>query len=158
MRGVAKAVLASIFISMFLLIFSSFIYFFPWYATLVVETFNISQVVAGDNYLKESYYNDALDRLKSRPLYRDVAILVDKEGYDSGRSARGVDDEKVYENLSESEKPYRQRGESIIVTVKAKYPLHIKIMGEYHERLIEVSFKMKTVGLKHYKDLDYYDI
>ena len=62
MQGIAKAVLLTILTSVTILLFVNLAFFFPWYLTLVTETYSVSQIVAGDNYLKESYYEDALER------------------------------------------------------------------------------------------------
>ena len=157
MQGIAKAVLISIVVSIAFMMLTSFIYFFPWYTTLIVETFNVSQIVAGDNYLKETYYEDILDRLQDKPIYNknpeDVKVIVTNE---DGRDAIGDDDESVYSNSAEHDKPYKQRGSKIEVELKATYPLQVKIWGKTYTKEIPVSFRMDTVGLKHYKDLDYY--
>lgn len=161
MQGIAKATLCSIFIALFLLVLSSFIYFFPWYTTLVVETFNVSQIVAGDNYLKESYYQEALEHLNDTPLFdyyqsdsdKCVQITVKNE---SNRDAIGVDDETYYETMNEEQKPYGQRGRTLTVTIRATYPLKVRIMGNDYAAPITLTCSLKTVGLKHYKDLEYY--
>lgn len=159
MRGVAKAVLISIIVSIALFMFTSFIYFFPWYTTLIVETFNVSQIVAGDNYIKDTYYNDALDRLKEKPIFKENTEKIKIEVLnEDNRSARGNDDETLYETSVDQDKPYKQRGYTLQVTISAVYPLKVKIWGRTYTKDIPMSFSMKTVGLKHYKDLDYYDI
>lgn len=157
MQGFAKAILISMIVTIALFVFTSFIYFFPWYTTLVVETFNLSQIAAGDNYVKQSYYDDTLNRLQGRPIFKrnPNAIKISIENED-GNKAVGYDDESVYENLPEEQKPYNQRGKAITVKIDAVYPLTIKLWGQDVTRNIDVSFSMNTVGLKHYKDLDYY--
>lgn len=157
MQGVAKAVLISILVAVCILMFVNLVFFFPWYMTLVVETFNLSQVAASDNYIKEAYYEDALERLRSRPIFRDRAgdvVIIAKNS--SGYTAIGDNDESTYENLAEIEKPYKQRGEPITVEVRAVYPLSITLWGKEVERDLPVSFSMTVVGLKHYKDLEFY--
>ncbi len=157
MQKIAKATIISIVVSIALLILTSFIYFFPWYTTLIVETFNVSQIVAGDNYLKQTYYDDTLWRLQDKPIYNknpeDIILIVKNE---DGRNAIGDDDESIYINSVENDKPYRQRGSTLEVEIKAIYPLQVTIWGRTYTKEIPVSFSMKTVGLKHYKDLDYY--
>lgn len=157
MRGIAKITLYSIIISVAMLVLTSFIYFFPWYTTLVVETFNISQIAAGDNYLKRTYYNDTLERLKDKPIFREnpSAIKITVENED-GRNAIGDDDETIYETLVEQDKPYKQRGHTLTIKLEASYPLKVKLWGHTYKKDVDVSFEMNTVGLKHYKDLDYY--
>ncbi len=157
MEGVAKAVLISIIVSIAFMMLTSFIYFFPWYTTLLVETFNVSQIVAGDNYLKDTYYEDTLERLQEKPIYNknpnDIKLIVTNE---DGRNAVGNDDESIYSSSAEMNKPYKQRGSTLEVELKATYPLQVKIWGKVYTKNVPVSFSMKTVGLKHYKDLDYY--
>lgn len=157
MRGVAKSFLVAIVVAASIMVFTNLVFFFPWYMTLVIETFNLSQVAAGDNYIKQSYYDDALQRLKERPIYREHPDQIEIEAFneDNGRAV-GNDDETVYANATELEKPYRQRGEPVTVTVRAVYPLSVKLWGEELRTEIPVSFSLTSVGLKHYKDLDYY--
>ncbi|WP_310551566.1 hypothetical protein [Paenibacillus glufosinatiresistens] len=157
MRGVAKGVLGVILSSVAILLLLNLAYFFPWYLTLITETYNVSQVVAGDNYMKESYYEEALDQLQERPVYRDKADDIEIRITNAdGRSAIGDDDETVYYDSAESDKPYLQRGEPLEVEIRAVYPFTVTLWGKKLEREFPVSFKMSTTGLKHYKDLDYY--
>ncbi|AWB43138.1 hypothetical protein DCC85_02080 [Paenibacillus sp. CAA11] len=159
MRGFAKSVLISIIATICILLFTNFIFFFPWYTTLIVQTFNLSQIVASDNYLKESNYEDALEDLRNRPIYRDNAnkIKIEVKNEDD-TDAIGFDDPGKYLDggYTDRDKPYRQRGNKVTVTVSASYPLKIKLWGQEYQKDIDVSFKLDTTGLKHYKDLDYY--
>ncbi|AZS14035.1 hypothetical protein [Paenibacillus lutimineralis] len=156
MRAFAKSMLISIFAVIVIMLFTNLVFFFPWYMTLVVETFNVTQYVASDNYLKESYYNDTKERLEKRPIFsqkaNDIKIVAEHEDH---HSTKGNDDVYDYEKKDDADKPYRQRGESVIVTISAVYPLSVKLWGERYEREIPVSFTLKTTGLKHYKDLEY---
>ena len=157
MQGVAKALLTTILVTICVMLFTNLVFFFPWYMTLVVETFNISQIAASDNYIKQSYYDDAMERLSTRPIFRektgDIKIVATN---DSGGSAIGNDDESYYEDLSENQKPYRQRGKPVTVEISAVYPLSVTLWGTKYERELPVSFSITTTGLKHYKDLEYY--
>lgn len=157
MQGVAKALLITIIVSVCIMLFTNLVFFFPWYMTLVVETFNMSQIAASDNYIKQSYYDDAMERLSDRPIFRekaeDIEIIVTNN---SGGRAVGRDDESYYEGLSENQKPYRQRGKPVTVEIRAVYPLSVTLWGKEYERELPVSFSITTTGLKHYKDLDYY--
>lgn len=162
MRAFAKSILISILVAAAIVVFTNFIYFFPWYTTLIVETFNVTQIVASDNYLKEEHKENVLDNLKERPIFReraeDIEISVKKEPDDENdHSAEGENDPTIYEDDAEDYKPYRQRGEPVTVTLKAVYPFTITIFGQTIERELPVSFTLKTVGLKHYKDLPYYE-
>ncbi|WP_223068041.1 hypothetical protein [Paenibacillus caui] len=158
MSGFAKSILVSIIIAICILLFTNLVFFFPWYTTMIIETFNVSQVVASDNYLKRTYYDDAMERLKERPIYSqkadDIKIVAENE---SGQSVLGEDDASVYEDLPEGDKPYKQRGEPVKVTIRAVYPLSIELWGKKYEQEIPVSFSLTTTGLKHYKDLEYYE-
>lgn len=157
MQGVAKALLTTILVTICIMLFTNLVFFFPWYMTLVVETFNISQIAATDNYIKQSYYDDAIKRLSERPIFREksgnIKIIATNE---SGGNAIGNNDEVYYETMSENQKPYRQRGKPIIVEISAVYPFSITLWGEKYERELPVSFSITTTGLKHYKDLEYY--
>lgn len=156
MRSMAKAILISILVTVGILLFVNLIFFFPWYMTMVTETFNLSQAAANDNYIKESYYEDALDRLRDRPIFRDKASdVVITVTNDSGRDAVGDDDSSVYAALADYQKPYEQRGEPVTIKIEAVYPLTITLWGNKLEREIPVSYSMTTVGLKHYKDLEF---
>lgn len=157
MQGIAKAILTTIVVTICLMLFINLVFFFPWYMTLVTETFNLSQVAASDNYIKQEYYDDALDRLKDRPIFREKADrIVITVTNDSGYTAVGDNDETVYEYVTELEKPYRQMGRPVKVEVKAVYPLSITLWGKKLERELPVSFSLTTIGLKHYKDLELY--
>ncbi len=165
MKAMAKAMLTSIFVAAGILMFTNLVMFFPWYMTLVVETFNLSQIAASDNYIKQSYYEDALDRLRDRPVFRDMEyeaaehrLSITATTYD-GKDAVGYDDETIYtedEGLSDDGKPYNQRGKALTVVLRATYPLYIELWGHRYWRAVPVEFSLTTTGLKHYKDLDYY--
>ncbi|MCI3920621.1 hypothetical protein MO973_10290 [Paenibacillus sp. TRM 82003] len=155
MQGIAKGILGAILGSVGILLFVNLIFFFPWYMTLVTETFQLSQAAASDNYVKQAYYDDTLARLKDRPIFRDKrdSVLIDVENA-SGFTAVGDDDESAYASLTELQKPYRQRGQPVKVTIRADYPLSVTLWGRRLEQALPVSFSMTTVGLKHYKDLE----
>ncbi|MGZ9584921.1 hypothetical protein [Paenibacillus marinisediminis] len=157
MAGIAKSILIAIIVSIGLMIFTNFIFFFSWYSTLILETFNLSQVAAGDNYIKQTYYEDALESLRERPVFRERADKIVITALNSSDfKAIGNDDETTYESASERDKPYRQRGEPIKIEIKAEYPLSVTLWGKKYEQVIPVSFSLTATGLKHYKDLDYY--
>lgn len=157
MKSFAKAILIAIGVSVGLLLLANFIAFFPWYSALVVETFNLSQIAAGDNYVKQHDYDQTLNTLSNRPIFKKnrdkIKITIHNE---DGQSAVGNNDAEIYYDLPEGSKPYRQRGSNISIKIEAVYPLEITLMGNRLERLIPVTFAMNTVGLKHYKDLEYY--
>lgn len=165
MKTIARGLVISIVVAVCIMIFTKFIYFFPWYMTLVMETFNVSQTAATYNYMPETEYEDALDRLRDYPFFDDRPYDVSIEIKNaSGDSAVGLDDPTDYnqDTQNDTTKPYRQKGEPITVTVSASYPFEIELWGKIINkdnilRLdIPVTFTLKTVGLKHYKDWDYY--
>lgn len=157
MRGVAKAVVAVILSSAAILVLLNLAFFFPWYMTLINETYNVSQIVAGDNYMKQMHYEDAMDRLKERPIFRDKQDKIKIEIMNAdNREAVGSNNEADYFNVDESQKPYLQRGEPLTVKISAVYPFTVTLWGKKFEQELPVSFSMSTTGLKHYKDLDYY--
>ncbi|RIX50817.1 hypothetical protein D3P08_19160 [Paenibacillus nanensis] len=164
MQGIAKAFLITIITSIVIVLLTNMAFFFPWYLTLVSETYYVSQVAATDNYLSKANYEDIKDSLEERPIFSkrkdDIEIWVHKsENYtyagDSAISTVYTEDYSDYAN--DSDKPYQQRGEPIYVKISAVYPLTVKLWGKEYSRDIPVSFEMKTTGLKHYKDLPYYE-
>jgi len=157
MVAAMKAVLAAIISVIIIYLLTQLAFFFPFYMTVVVETFNLSNVAANDNYVKETYYNASLDSLRDRPVFRKDPDSVRIEVFNSdGRNAVGDDDEFSYFNDSIDPvlKPYRQRGEPVRVRVSAMYPVEIKLWGQpVPLRSIPVTFEITTIGLRYYKDL-----
>ncbi|RCX18258.1 hypothetical protein DFR58_10516 [Anaerobacterium chartisolvens] len=162
MAGFAKAILISVLVAVVFFLFMNMIFFFPWYMSLVYETFNLSQVAAADNYLKNMNVNAAMDRLKSKPIFSDASVinLIEIEAKNSyGSTAIGednADEAYVASGMDDSSKPYRQRGEKITVRIKAAYPFRVKLANADVELVLPVSFQLSTTGLKYYKDLPYY--
>lgn len=157
MRAIAKAILITIVVSICLVLFINFAFFFPWYMTLVLETFHLSQAVASDNYLKQNYYDKSLEKLEEKPIFRDKRDQIEITVLNAdGAEAIGHDDESFYRELEDYEKPYRQRGKPLTVTISAVYPLSITLWGKQYEREIPLQFTITTTGLKHYKDLGFY--
>jgi hypothetical protein len=156
MVSFAKAILGAVVGAVIMVLLTQFAFFFPFYMTIVVETFNLANTAAGDNYIKDSYYESSLATLQSKPMFKQNPnkIIIDVRNSDGGEAV-GDDDEYVYNATSgESGKPYRQRGNPIVVTVSAAYPLTINIAGQTIEKDIDLSFTITTIGLKYYKDLD----
>ncbi|QNU67807.1 hypothetical protein EHE19_004930 [Ruminiclostridium herbifermentans] len=148
--------LISILVSAGILLFSNLVVFFPWYMTLVIETFNLSQVASCDNYIKESYYEDVLYKLESTPIFSNSASKISITATNAyGRTAIGYDDENRYADDPDYNKPYLQRGEEVTITISADFIPRITLWGEDIEGHIPVSFTLKPVGLKHYKDLPF---
>lgn len=160
MRAFAKSIVISILVTIAILLFTNLIFFFPWYTNLIIETFNLTQITASDNYIKQNDYDKALDELKKRPIYKknpDKVKITVKNADD--KSAIGFDHVERYvtEGYTDDNKPYRQRGKPVKVTVEAVYPLSIKLWGKEYTKNIDVSFTLTSTGLKHYKDLQYYE-
>ena len=161
----AKTVLIAILASIALYLLVQLAFFFPFYMTVVVETFNLANVAANDNYVKETYYNSSLDGLIARPVFSkawdwDTGNIWIKALNAAGENAVGEDDEYAYnwdgpDPSGGVSKPYRQRGEPVTVEVHAEYPLEITVWGKTVTRLVPVSFRITAVGLKYYKDLEY---
>lgn len=162
MQGIAKALLITILSSAIIVLLMNMAFFFPWYMTLVIETYSLSQVAANDNYVKQPYLDEAEKKLKETAIFKkrpnDIEIIVKKTDVAPPyANAVGFEDVSIYDNGSylDLEKPYRQRGEPIEVTIKAVYPLTMKLWGKDVEGEIPMSFTITTRGLKHYKDLHY---
>lgn len=157
MKSFAKAIVIVIGSISGLFILMNFLFFFPWYLNIVYESFQISQEVGQDNYLKRSIYEERLDNLKDKPIFnkRPDSIEIIVENAD-GYNAIGEDDETIY--FTSTSKPYLQRGEPITITIKADYLVQIPLLDrQSFETFIPVQFHLNAVGTKYYKDIDYYD-
>ena len=69
MAGPIKAVLVAIVAAAVLLVLTHLAFFFPFYMTIVVETFNLANVAANDNYVRHEYWQESLDGLRNRPIF-----------------------------------------------------------------------------------------
>ncbi|MCL2146650.1 MAG: hypothetical protein FWH52_02470 [Synergistaceae bacterium] len=166
MVAAIKAILTAIISTVVLFLIIQLAFFFPFYMTIVVETFNLSNIAANDNYVKQMYYDHSLDGMRDRPIFNktpaDVRIEVfTEDDWGIQWNAVGEDDEYAYsayegENWEHGEhKPYLQRGHPVTVTVSAIYPLEMTLWGRTITHPFPVSFSMTSVGLKYYKDLDW---
>ena len=166
MASIAKAILVAIIAAVVLILMTQAAFFFPFYMTVVGETFSLSNVAANDNYVSDDYYSDAFEELKERPLFkrayeRNHDNLKIEIVNSAGRKAVGNGDVFYWSDhdgpvLPTGEyKPYCQRGEPITITVRAVYPIEMQVWGRTLKYDVPVSYKMVTVGLKYYKDLDY---
>ena len=63
-----KAVLVAIIASAALFLLTHLAFFFPFYITVVVETFNLANVAANDNYVKYEHWKSSLDGLLASPM------------------------------------------------------------------------------------------
>lgn len=162
MQGIAKSMFAAIIVAIVIMMFTNFVFFFPWYMTLIVETFNVAQVVASENYLKKEYEESLLEKMEKRPIYKERADKIKIYAWKEVTGDSDVDKDDAIGEIGVSDysertnKPYRQRGEPVTVKISAVYPLTVELWGKEYTRDIPISFSLTTTGLKHYKDLEYY--
>ena len=171
MAAPIKAILIAIIASAALFVLTHLALFFPFYMTIIVETFNLANVAANDNYVKQMHYDAAFERLtQDRHLFSKTWQWDSGSGPDAGWANGNVrirvlnsDNERAVGSNNEFDyidpafigtKPYRQRGELITVYVGAAYPIEISMWNWTFRHTIDVSFSMDTIGLRYYKDLD----
>lgn len=149
MTGFAKAILISILVATVFVVFTNFVMFFPWYMTLVYETYNLASVAANYNYLPKDEKEFILNNLKNKPIFKEcsekIKINSDREGDYSY---------EYYKDLDNSLKPYGQRGETFYVEICAAFPFRIELAGSERRMDYEVSFRLPVTGIRYYKDLD----
>ena len=154
MVGIAKIVLKAVIISALIIFLTKLSALFPFYMTIVVETFNLANIAAADNYVKEPYFDAALQGLQERPLFNlrpdDVKITIFNE---DGRRAVGSADEYDYLEAEDRDKPYMQRGKTVQIRIEAWYPFEFTMWGRPVGFDVPISFSLDTIGLKYYKDL-----
>jgi len=170
MAAPIKAVLVAIIASAALFILTHLAFFFPFYMTVVVETFNLANAAANDNYVKYEYLDYSLENLRDRPMFEkaydwdhsNIIITADKgspgDTYGSAVGSINEDGTAFYydsNGWTDALKPYRQRGEPVTVTVRAVYPFEVSMWGWTIKRSLPVEFRITTIGLKYYKDLPY---
>ncbi|NLM59650.1 MAG: hypothetical protein GX194_11175 [Clostridium sp.] len=143
MKGVANSILAIILCSFFILSFTNFMLFFPWYLTLVYNTFNVATEASIVNYVTGDMVENVISDLESKPLYRDNISYV-----------------KVYMNnrvIKEGENDTNlrlQKGESFNVSIEAQFPFVVKVFGQEFEKKLPIKFTIPTTGVRYYKDMD----
>lgn len=148
MRGVANSILIAMLVGVFITTFSNFIMFFPWYFTLVYETFNVSIRASNINYIDSTITKEARDDLINRPIFNklsrgDIKILMN--------------DTEISENNEQNTFiSYLQRGETFDVTIESKFPFIIKFGDVDFRREAEIKFTIPTTGIRYYKDLEGY--
>jgi len=152
MDAVGKLALKAIIISALVVFLSKVAALFPFYMTIVVESFNLANAAAADNYIKQPSYDAALAALCERPLFNrnPGSVTIEVQNADGGRAV-GSDNEYDYDGLAD--KPYRQRGRPLQVTVSALYPFEFTLWGRPVGFDVPVSFSLTVIGLKYYKDL-----
>ena len=160
MSGFLKAILIAIIAVASIIVFVNMAFFFPWYMEIIQTTFEVSQMISTENYLTYDKYEDALNGLRDKPIFRDRASSVRIEArHEDGRpaiEASGLYDVNTYYyNLHEDEKPYVQLGNLVTITVTATYPFRMQMFGSpvTAADIENISFSMTTVTTRHYKDL-----
>jgi hypothetical protein len=145
MKGVANSILAVILVSFFILSFTNFLLFFPWYLTLVYNTFNTATEASIVNYVTGDMVGNVISDLESKPLYKDY-----------------IGDVKVYMNddvIKEGENDTNlrlQKGDSFNVSIEAQFPFVVKVFGKEFEGKLPIKFTIPTTGVRYYKDMDPY--
>ena len=159
MAGIGKIVIGAILASVLIVFLSRLAALFPFYMTIVVETFNLANIAAADNYIKEPYLEAAEQGLQERPLFNQNPDEVRVEIWqidDNGgriREAVGSANEFDYEFDPSYAKPYRQRGAPLQITITAVYPMQFTLWGQEVGFDVPITFSLNTIGLKYYKDL-----
>jgi hypothetical protein len=150
MEGFAKAIVTAIICGIVFLLFTNFIMFFPWYMTLVYETYNLSTIAANYNYLPQDEKEFILENLKVKPIFSErgdaIEVRCDFEGEHSY---------DYYRDMDYTDKPYCQRGEKFSVSIKAAFPFKITVGGKEVEKSLDVVFTLPVTGTRYYKDLVY---
>lgn len=163
MVGFAKGIVVALLVSVAMVFMMNVAFFFPWYINVIETCFEVSQIVANENYLPGDDYHNIYGELKSKPIFNkrnDESELYIKVTHENGKNgieyATGTNAEDYY-YMSESSKPYVQRGNLATVTVGASYPFQMTLGGkELQLADIPVEISIKTSTLKYYKDLSYY--
>ncbi len=162
MEGFAKAILIAILAVAGILVLFNMAFFFPWYMEVVETTFQVSQMVATDNYLTYDNYHEVYDTLCDKPIFEErqgdikIEVKTRNESKDviEWDSPRDVND--YYDLPNEEDKPYVQMGNLVDITISASYPFRMEMAGKvYTAADIPVSFTMTTTTVHHYKDLPY---
>ena len=156
MAGIGKMIIGAIITSVLVVFLSKVAALFPFYMTIVVETFNLANIAAADNYVKEPYYEETLDSLKKKPLFNQKPDSIKIEILNAdGEKALGNANEYYY--IDKDLKPYKQQGNPVKIIISAKYPFEFKLWGRTLDFDVPVSFNITAIGLKYYKDLELAD-
>jgi hypothetical protein len=177
MAAPIKAVLVALLSAAALIILTHLALLSPFYMTAIVETFNLANVAANDNYVKQMYYDESFKKLKELPMFKkswewggggdgwtsgNIIIKVENAYPDTAHN-KAVGNNNEFEYNWDGDrpssrgvyKPYCQRGKPIKITIYAVYPFEVMLGGRPLRRELPVSFSITTIGLKYYKDLDY---
>ncbi|NLP15143.1 MAG: hypothetical protein GX383_11865 [Clostridium sp.] len=145
MKGVANSILAVVLVSFFVLSFTNFLLFFPWYLTLIYNTFNVATEASIVNYVTSDMVENVISDLESKPLYKDHIGEV-KVYMNNVEVKRGVDNPALR----------LQKGQTFSITIKADFPFVVKIFGNEFERKLPIRFTIPSTGVRYYKDMDPY--
>ena len=173
MAAPIKVVLVAITASAALFILTHLAFFFPFYMTVVIETFNLANVAANDNYIKYEYWDRSLTSLREQKMFEksyewdhtniSVTAVKGSPGDSHGIAIGDIGEDGTafyYDNngFADANKPYRQRGEPVTVTVRAVYPFEVSMWAWNIELSLPVEYSITAIGLKYYKDLPYDDL
>lgn len=142
MKGVANSLLAVILASFFILSFTNFLMFFPWYLTLVYKTFNVATEACTVNYVQAHMVDEAITDLNSRPIFSDDVDIY-------------MNDKLISRNMDDPSLRL-QRGQKFTVKTSASFPFVVKIFGKEFRRDVSINFSIPATGIQYYKDLDPY--
>ncbi|NMB34504.1 MAG: hypothetical protein GX992_09830 [Clostridium sp.] len=145
MKGIANSILAAVLVSFFILSFTNFLLFFPWYLTLVYNTFNVATEASIVNYVTGDMVENVIADLESKPLYRDNIDGV-RVYMDNTQVVRGRDNTALR----------LQKGQSFNVSIEGRFPFSIKVFGREFEKKLSVKFTIPSTGIRYYKDMDPY--
>lgn len=148
MKTVANSILATLIVSIFLLTFTNFIMFFPWYLTLVFETFNLSTQAASVNYVKPDMVKFTEEDLEKKPLFKDPLVKDTIKIRMNGIQISSSDDDSLIKSFY-----CKQRGVVFKVSVTASFPFIIKAFERTYAKKQEVTFELPATGVKYYKEL-----
>lgn len=156
MPGFLRSILIAILAVTGIVLFFNLAFFFPWYLTLVEKGFEVSQMIASDNYLRKEYHDTILDDMDDLPVFCDHPITIEANHIDEDRTAIAAVNGEPETFYGMPDKPYVQMGNLVEVKITADYPFRMKLFGEPLTLApINISFNMTTTTTKHYKDLDY---
>ncbi len=136
MKGVANSILITLIVAFIVVTFTNSIAFFPWYLSLIYETFNLSIRAANDNFITAEVENEIMSNLRSKPIFKDTGIPISISGA----------------------KTYQKRGKPFSVGITSEFPFKISITGGSSgqvaliDKRINIGFNLKTTGINYDKE------
>ena len=163
MAGFGKAILISIMAVAAILVLFNMAFLFPWYMEIIETTFEVTQMIATDNYLTFENYTEVYETLKNKPIFCEMRDSVKIEAFHADGRKSAIEaanppgyDVNYYYDKEIDEKPYVQMGNLVTVYISATYPFRMEILGRSIVATeIPVTFSMTTSTTRHYKDLPY---